>query len=84
MLKPLFFSIIFLLSSTHLYAQKNWAQDIHNDQKKLYEVQEDFENYWEGKNIGKGKGWKPFKRREAFMEPRVYPSGLFPYVQLYN
>ena len=24
-------------------AQKNWALDIHNDSKTLYEIQEDFE-----------------------------------------
>ena len=64
-------------------AQKNWALDIHNEEKTLYEIQEDFENYWQNKTIDKGKGWKPFKRREAFMEPRVFPSGYFPYEQLY-
>ena len=83
MYKFLFLTITILASSYHLSAQKNWAQDVHNEKKSLYEVQEDFENYWDGKIIGKGKGWKPFKRREAFMEPRVYPSGFFPYEQLY-
>ena len=52
--------------------------------KSLYEIQESFESYWEGKTIGKGKGWKPFKRREAFMAPRVYPDGIFPYEKLYE
>ena len=77
------FFICFPFSTTYSFAQKNWAQDIHNEEKSLYEIQEAFENYWENKTIGKGKGWKPFKRREAFMEPRVYPSGYFPYEQLY-
>ena len=83
MYKSFCFLLIFLFSTVYSFAQKNWAQDIHNEQKSLYDIQEDFENYWEGKTIGKGKGWKPFKRREAFMEPRVYPSGIFPYEQLY-
>ncbi|MBL6662752.1 MAG: T9SS type A sorting domain-containing protein [Flavobacteriales bacterium] len=84
MSKSFCFSLIFLFSTIYSFAQKNWAQDIHNEEKSLYEIQEAFENYWENKTIGKGKGWKPFKRREAFMEPRVYPSGFFPYEQLYT
>lgn len=83
MYKSFCFSFVFLFVTTYSFAQKNWAQDIHNEEKSLYEIQEAFENYWENKTIGKGKGWKPFKRREAFMEPRVYPSGYFPYEQLY-
>ena len=83
MSKSFCFSLFFLFTITYTFAQKNWAQDIHNEEKSLYEIQEAFENYWENKTIGKGKGWKPFKRREAFMEPRVYPSGFFPYEQLY-
>ncbi|MDC3030065.1 PKD domain-containing protein, partial [Flavobacteriales bacterium] len=83
MYNSLYFSFVFLFITTYSFAQKNWAQDIHNDEKSLYEIQQAFENYWENKTIGKGKGWKPFKRREAFMEPRVYPSGFFPYEQLY-
>ncbi|MDB2613399.1 hypothetical protein N9Y89_01325 [bacterium] len=33
-----------------------WVNDIHNEEKSLYEIQESFESYWEGKAIGKGKG----------------------------
>lgn len=83
MYKSFCFSLICLSTITYSFAQKNWAQDIHNEEKSFYEIQEAFENYWENKIIDKGKGWKPFKRREAFMEPRVYPSGFFPYEQLY-
>ena len=83
MYKSFVFLFIFLCSTVYAFAQKNWAQDIHNEEKSLYEIQQDFENYWENKTIGKGKGWKPFKRREAFMEPRVFPSGYFPYEKLY-
>jgi len=83
MSKSFSFSLFLLFTTTYTFAQKNWAQDIHNEEKSLYEIQEAFKNYWENKTIGKGKGWKPFKRREAFMEPRVYPSGFFPYEQLY-
>ncbi len=74
----------FTLLSFYSHAQKSWVNDIHNEEKSLYEIQESFESYWEGKAIGKGKGWKPFKRREAFMAPRVYPDGIFPYEKLYE
>ena len=63
MSRILLFSILFILSNLNLKAQKNWAFDIHNEQKSLYEIQENFEDYWHGKTIGKGQGWKPFKRR---------------------
>ncbi len=41
----------------------------------FYDVQTAFNNYWAGKTIEKGKGYKAFRRWEAYMEPRVYPSG---------
>lgn len=37
-------------------------------------IQKNFEDYWRGRAITKGKGYKPFKRWEAYMEPRIYPS----------
>ena len=41
----------------------------------FYQTQTAFNNFWEGKTIEKGKGWKQFKRWENFIEPRVYPDG---------
>ncbi len=38
------------------------------------ELQQDFRSYWRGREIGKGKGYKPFKRWEAYMAPRIFPS----------
>ena len=46
------------------FCPKKLAQDIHNEEKSLYEIQQDFENYWENKTIGKGKGWKTFLKEE--------------------
>ena len=82
--KFLYLFLSFFLFNSYSFGQKSWVNDIHNEDKTLYEVQESFESYWENKTIGKGKGWKPFKRREAFMEPRVYPDGIFPYSKLYE
>ncbi|MFM1930857.1 MAG: hypothetical protein RL226_160 [Bacteroidota bacterium] len=41
----------------------------------FYDVQRSFDQYWEGREVEKGKGFKQFKRWEWFMTPRVYPSG---------
>ncbi len=51
-----------------------WAK-MGNQTATFYKVQEKFNQYWDGRVIEKGKGFKPFKRWEAYMEPRVYPSG---------
>lgn len=44
----------------------------------FYEVQQAFEDYWDGKTYEKGKGWKQFKRWEYFMETRVNSDGIIP------
>ena len=71
-----------LVGSTH--SQNHWSTDIFDESKTLYEIESNFENYWNTKEIKKGKGWKPFKRRQSFMAPRVYPDGFFPFEMLYK
>ncbi|HRH11376.1 MAG TPA: hypothetical protein PLU73_07660, partial [Bacteroidia bacterium] len=64
---------IFLLGKI-TYAQEWMAQN--PDEKNFYRIQSAFNEYWKDKDITqKGKGYKQFKRWEAYMEPRVYPSG---------
>ena len=46
--------------------------------ENFYEIKAAFETYWEGKEIQKGAGYKPFRRWMHQMEPRVYPSGELP------
>ncbi|MCE3227011.1 MAG: hypothetical protein K0S32_1562 [Bacteroidetes bacterium] len=42
----------------------------------FYDIQKAFNDYWQDKDITvKGIGYKPFKRWEYMVEPRVYPSG---------
>lgn len=41
----------------------------------FYEVQEAFNEHWDGKGYERGKGYKQYKRWEYFMEQRVYPHG---------
>ncbi len=54
---------------------QNWNQSMQRGDN-FYKIQEEFNAYWKDKDIKvKGKGYKQFRRWEAFMEPRVYPSG---------
>ena len=44
----------------------------------FYDIKAAFEAHWEGREIQKGCGYKPFARWMHYMEPRVYPSGELP------
>jgi len=69
----------FLTASTSLFAQEQeWVKKMEDPEANFYDIQQSFNEYWEGKEVSKGSGWKPFKRWEYFMEPRVYPSGKLP------
>ncbi|MDE0871707.1 MAG: hypothetical protein OSA37_07305, partial [Flavobacteriales bacterium] len=53
--------------------------DLKSQGANFYETQAAFNAYWENREVTKGQGYKPFKRWEAFMEERVFPSGeMFP------
>lgn len=52
-----------------------WVEKMLDPNVNFYDAQQEFNNYWNGRSIEKGKGFKQFKRWEYFMEPRVYPSG---------
>ena len=52
-----------------------WVKMMKDPNANFYEIQAAFYSYWEGRTVEKGKGYKQFKRWEAYMEPRVYPSG---------
>lgn len=42
------------------------------------EIMTQFESYWEGREIGKGKGYKPMRRWEYQWGPRLNEDGTFP------
>lgn len=69
-----FFLISFFLYSEFSFAQL-WVEMLQDSNTNFYTIQKAFNNYWDGKEIEKGKGWKQFKRWENFMAPRVYPDG---------
>jgi PKD repeat protein len=64
----------YLLSAPVSFSQL-WVEMMLDPNTNFYETQQAFTEYWEGKTIEKGKGFKQFKRWEHHMEPRVYPSG---------
>ena len=66
--------LIILLFPLVVYSQK-WTEDLQETGKNFYEIQDEFNKYWDDKPYEKGKGWKQFKRWENFMEKRVYPDG---------
>ncbi|MEL6823579.1 MAG: glycosyl hydrolase, partial [Calditrichota bacterium] len=69
----------FLSASTVLFAQQQeWVEKMEDPEANFYDIQQSFNEYWDGREVSKGSGWKPFKRWEYFMEPRVYPSGKIP------
>jgi hypothetical protein len=68
----LLFFTIFIGNELH---SQSWVTMMLDPNANFYTVQTTFNNYWAGKTIEKGKGYKAFRRWEAFMEPRVYPSG---------
>ncbi len=56
-----------------------WMSSFENNPNpNFFQVQQDFNSYWQGKPIERGKGFKPFKRWEWFWEPRVNADGTFP------
>ena len=56
--------------------QKDWRELMQDPNANFYDVQKAANAYWETHDKDeKGNGYKPYKRWEAYMEPRVYPSG---------
>ncbi len=66
--------LAFFLGGSMLTAQ-TWVDMMLDSERNFYEVQEAFNEEWQGRSYERGKGWKQFKRWEYFMEQRVYPSG---------
>ncbi len=58
--------------------QADWVEMMNDPAYNFYDVQANFEAYWQDRAVEKGKGFKQFKRWEAFMEPRIYPTGERP------
>lgn len=66
-------STLFSISS---FSQE-WVEKFQDPNVPFHEKQEAFYEYWDGREIEKGKGWKQFKRWEYFMKSRVDNDGFF-------
>ena len=64
-----------MLTISNSSFSQQWVEMMKNPNANFYDTQAAFEEYWAGKTIQKGKGYKAFKRWEHYMKPRVYPSG---------
>lgn len=57
-------------------AQEDWRTMMQDPNANFYDIKKAADAYWATHDKDeKGCGYKPYKRWEAFMEPRVYPSG---------
>lgn len=70
-----FFVVLLFSSACFAQQDSNWVDMMENPNSNFYDVQQVFEQYWQGKTIEKGKGYKQFRCWEDYMTPRVYPSG---------
>jgi len=68
------FCLSILLNSFSTNAQQ-WVEMMNDPNVNFYETQAAFNAYWQNRPYERGKGYKQFKRWEAKMAPRVYPSG---------
>ncbi|MDF1694433.1 MAG: fibronectin type III domain-containing protein [Saprospiraceae bacterium] len=71
--------LIFICFIFQSFSQE-WRQgnESPSDNPNFNEIMAQFETYWEGKEIGKGKGYKPMKRWEYQWQNRVNEDGSFP------
>ncbi len=55
-----------------------WIEMMQNPDANFFETQQAFNTYWEGREITRGSGYKPFKRWEYWMQQRVDNQGNKP------
>ena len=55
-----------------------WMDMMLDPNGNFFEIQKAFYTYWEGREITKGCGYKPFKRWEYYWQDRINPDGTFP------
>lgn len=55
-----------------------WIEMMQNQDANFFQTVRAFEAYWNGREVTKGSGYKPFKRWEYMMRQRVKPDGSRP------
>ncbi|MFM9986821.1 MAG: MopE-related protein [Flavobacteriales bacterium] len=60
-------------------SNRTWEEMMGDPNTSFFETQQKFNEYWAGRTIEKGKGFKAFKRWENYMQPRVnQTTGAWP------
>jgi photosystem II stability/assembly factor-like uncharacterized protein len=72
-LKSLLFPAVLLCAAP--VAAQQWVEKMMDPQASFFQVQQAFQQEWQGKSYQRGNGWKQYKRWEWFTEPRSYPTG---------
>jgi hypothetical protein len=72
------FLLLSILNSPNSFSQ-DWSKNLTSANPDFYEIRNAFNKFYENKIIewSSDDEWIRFKRWEAFMEPRVYPTGKF-------
>lgn len=55
-----------------------WSNMMLDPHGNFFEIQKAFYTYWEGREVTRGTGYKPFKRWEFYWQSRINPDGSFP------
>lgn len=71
------FAFLFTIIAVSVNAQE-WTNRVKSKNPTFQEVQKAFYDYWDGKVIEKGSGYKQFKRWEWYWEQRIGKDGVFP------
>jgi len=77
-MKKILFALLMGVAIHSVSTAQEWVDLMLDEETNFYQVQEAFNEEWEGKEQIRGRGYKQYKRWEYFMEPRVYPSGERP------
>ena len=83
-MKKLIYLIILLGLAISSFAQQNWREVMFDTTKNFYDIQAAFYEGCGDLPCDSAPGFKQFKRWEAHMAPRVYPTGIFDAETVFN
>lgn len=78
MLRKILNSLLVMIFSSVVISSQPWSKNLKDNEHDFFKVQDAFNNYWDGKELVRGEGWKQFKRWEYFWEQRTFPTGIIP------
>ncbi|NCA76670.1 MAG: T9SS type A sorting domain-containing protein [Alphaproteobacteria bacterium] len=67
-----------MMVNTPVSAQVTAVPERSSGKMNFYDIQKSFNDYWKGRTVTKGSGYKIFRRWEWYWEQRVGRSGEFP------